>query len=90
MPHASCVSCFVLSDFSVVEVIKQKTLAGVAVVVVIAVLFALAGLAYIYQRWSKNRAATPSYENPMYYNTEAPCSEDKDTKTLVDHMENNE
>ncbi|KAK3546334.1 hypothetical protein QTP70_025673, partial [Hemibagrus guttatus] len=72
------------------KVVKHKTLAGVAVVVVIAVLLVLAGLAYIYHRRTNNQAAAPSYENPMYYNTETPLSEDKDTKTLVDHMENNE
>ncbi|XP_027025082.2 macrophage mannose receptor 1b [Tachysurus fulvidraco] len=70
--------------------VKQRTLSGVAVAVVIAVLLVLAGLAYIYHRKINNRLAGPSYENPMYYTTEAPLSEDKDNKTLVDHMENNE
>lgn len=77
-------------DFLVEEAAAHRNLSGVAVAVVIAVLFVLAGLAYIYHRRTSRQVATPSYENPMYYNTESPLSEDKDTKSLVDHMENNE
>lgn len=90
MLHASHVSCVVLCDFSIYAAVKHRTLSGVAVAVVIAVLLVLAGLAYIYHRRINSRVAGPSYENPMYYTTEAPLSEDKDNKTLVDHMENNE
>ncbi|TSK82164.1 Macrophage mannose receptor 1 [Bagarius yarrelli] len=70
--------------------VKHSNPAGVVVAVVIAVLVALAGLAYIYHKRTSSQVAGPSYENPMYYTTETPMSEDKDTKTLVDHMENNE
>lgn len=80
----------VFSGFLLDNTGSPKSLAGVAVFVVIAVLFVLAGLAYIYHRKTSCRVATPSYENPMYYNTDAPFSEDKDNKILVDHMENND
>lgn len=74
----------------VVKDVTHRSLAGVAVLMVIAVLIGLAGSAYYYHRRKSGPAAAPSYENPMYYNTEVPCSEDKDNKILVDHMENNE
>ncbi|KAI5104059.1 macrophage mannose receptor 1 precursor [Silurus meridionalis] len=67
--------------------VTHRNLAGVFVIVVIAVLFILAGLAYMYHRRTNICLAAPSYENPMYYNTEAPLH---DNKTLVDNMENNE
>ncbi|MCI4377658.1 hypothetical protein PGIGA_G00205990 [Pangasianodon gigas] len=72
------------------EAVTHRNLAGVAVVVVLAVLFVIAGLAYIYHRRTTSQVAAPPYANPMYYSTESPLPEDKDTKTLVDHMEINE
>lgn len=72
------------------EPVAPRSLAGVFVVVVIVVLLVLAALAYIYHRRKSSWVAGPSYENPMFYTTHAPLSEDKDSKILVDHMENNE
>ncbi|XP_053349941.1 macrophage mannose receptor 1-like isoform X2 [Clarias gariepinus] len=69
--------------------VTYRSLAGVAVVMLIAVLSALAALAYVYQRRTRHQAAVPSFENPMYYTTENLPPENKDTKTLVDNMEIN-
>lgn len=77
------------SDFLVDKPVTYRSLAGVAVVMLIAVLSALAALAYVYQRRTRHQAAVPSFENPMYYTTENLPPENKDTKTLVDNMEIN-
>ncbi|XP_072544232.1 macrophage mannose receptor 1-like [Salminus brasiliensis] len=61
--------------------------AVVSVVVVIMVVSVLAGLAYVYYKTSKRPIALPTVVNPLYYTTEAPQSEEKDTKILVDNME---
>ncbi|KAG9273997.1 hypothetical protein AMEX_G10790 [Astyanax mexicanus] len=61
--------------------------AVVSVVVVILVVSVLAGLAYVYYRTSKRRFVLPAVVNPLYYTTEVSQPEDKDTKTLVDHMQ---
>ncbi|XP_072544729.1 macrophage mannose receptor 1-like [Salminus brasiliensis] len=68
----------------------QRRSAVVSVVVVIVVVSVLAGLAYVYYRTSKKQVAPPTVVNPLYYTTNAPQSEEKDTKTLVDHMYINE
>lgn len=78
------------SDFSKDESETSRSPAGVAVIVVLTVMFVMAGMAYIYHRRTGHQAAEPSYENPLYYTSETPLSEDKDNKILVEHMENNE
>nr|AGN52245.1 mannose receptor c type 1 [Megalobrama amblycephala] len=59
---------------------------GLAVFLSIAVVCILGALAYIYYKSSK-RLLLPTFENPMYQNTEGANSDSKDNKTLLGHIE---
>ncbi|XP_067309694.1 macrophage mannose receptor 1-like [Pseudorasbora parva] len=59
---------------------------GLAVFFTIAVVCILGVLGYIYYR-SSNRRLLPTFENPMYNNTETAHSDSKDDKTLLGHIE---
>ncbi|CAM4591548.1 unnamed protein product [Leuciscus chuanchicus] len=59
---------------------------GLAVFLSIAVVGILGALAYVYYR-SSNRLSLPTFENPMYTDTEAAHSDCKDNKTLLGHID---
>ncbi|XDV27429.1 hypothetical protein PO909_030963 [Leuciscus waleckii] len=59
---------------------------GLAVFLSIAVVGILGALAYVYYR-SSNRLSLPTFENPMYTNTDAAHSDCKDNKTLLGHID---
>jgi len=46
----------------------------------------LGALAYVLYRSSK-RLSLPTFENPMYNNTDAAYSDSKDNKTLLSHID---
>jgi len=46
----------------------------------------LGALVYVLYRSSK-RLSLPTFENPMYNNTEAAYSDSKDNKTLLSHID---
>lgn len=75
---------FFIAVFTGPEPHRVKT--GLAVFLSIAVVCILGALAYIYYRSSK-RLLLPTFENPMYQNTEGANSDSKDNKTLLGHIE---
>uniref|UniRef100_A0A4W4DQZ6 Mannose receptor, C type 1b n=1 Tax=Electrophorus electricus TaxID=8005 RepID=A0A4W4DQZ6_ELEEL len=78
----------VLSDAAAGDAGKQRAHIVVSVLVAIAAVCILAGLAFIYRRASKKQ--DPPIEDPVFYTQTDPVVDDKETKALVDQMEINE